>query len=162
MRREVFVAAAAVHLTIAALFSTHVRVDRILPGWVERPLRVYGGYTGADTHFNFFAPGVPSQPRVRFVLAMADGSRRDATLTTSSTEVNQRLANMFGFYEREFLRPVLVRCWAVYMLAQHPDATAVEVHVDILELPTIAEARAGKAASWVEVEKTVLARDEIS
>ena len=31
MRRKLFVAAAAVHLVIAALFSTHVRVENFLP-----------------------------------------------------------------------------------------------------------------------------------
>jgi hypothetical protein len=159
VRREIFVAAGAVHLMIAALFSTHVQVEKYLPAAIERPLRIYGGYTGADTHFNFFAPGVPTQPRVHFVLANRDGSTRTAGLLTASAEVNQRLANMFSIYELAAARALVVRSWALYVLARNPEAQSAEVRVEILDIPTIAEAKEGKRARWVEVERTVVRRD---
>jgi hypothetical protein len=161
IRREIVIAAASVHLAVAALFSTHVRVELLLPGAIEQPLRVYGNYSGASTHFNFFAPAVPTQPRVTFVLAMRDGTSRTVDLATPSAEVNQRFANMFGSYELADLRPFLVRAWAVYELGLYPDAQAVDVRVEVLDLPTLAQAQAGRKPSWVEVERTVVRREEL-
>jgi hypothetical protein len=160
MRREIYAGAAAIHLVIAALFSTHVQVEKYVPEAIERPLRIYGGYTGADTHFNFFAPAVPTQPRVHFVLTGRDGSQRTVDLMTPSAEVNQRLANMLSIYELAAARPLVVRSWALYVLARHPEAQSAEVRVEILDIPTIAQAHAGKRPAWVEVERTVVRRDE--
>jgi hypothetical protein len=160
--RTIFVAAAGIHLVIAALFSTHVPVEKYIPAAVERPLRIYGSYTGAHTRFNFFAPTVPSQARVHFVLVNAQGMAREVALSTASADANQRLATMFGSYEMAHLRPFLVRAWAAYVASIHPDAQSIEVRVEILDLPTLAEAKAGKMASWVEVEKTKFRRDEVS
>ena len=162
MPRTIFVAAAGIHLVIAALFSTHVRVENYIPAALERPLRIYGSYTGAHTRFNFFAPTVPSQARVNFVLVNAQGQAREVGLSTASADANQRLATMFAFYEMPHLRPFLVRAWAAYVASLHPDAQSIEVRVEILDIPTLAEARAGKMASWVEVEKTMFRRDEVS
>lgn len=162
MPRTIIVAAVGIHLVIAALFSTHVRVEKHIPGALERPLRIYGSYTGAHTHFNFFAPTVPSQARVHFVLADAEGKAREVDLLTASAEANQRLQTMLTFYEMPHVRPFLVRAWAAYVVSHHPEARTIEVRVEILEIPTLAEANAGKKASWVEVEKTMFRRDEVS
>lgn len=155
-------AAAAVHLVIAALFSTHVRVENLIPWVINRPLQLYGGYTGAATRFNFFAPAVPTQPRVHFLLTDRDGKTRSADLLTPSNEANQRISTMLTLYELPALRPLLMRSWAVYALTRHPDAQAVEVRIEILDIPTLAQARAGRAAAWVEVDRSVVRRDEIS
>ena len=155
-------AAAAIHLVIAALFSTHVRVENFIPWVIERPLQLYGGYTGAATRFNFFAPSVPTQPRVHFALKGRDGTTRNADLLTPSNEANQRVATMLSLYELQSLRPLLMRAWAVYALARHPDADAVEVRVEILDIPTLAQAQAGRKPAWVESERAVVRRDEIS
>jgi len=156
------VAAAAVHLVIAALFSTHVRVENFIPWAIERPLQLYGGYTGAATRFNFFAPSVPTQPRVQFTLKGREGATRTVDLLTPSNEANQRVATMLSLYELASLRPLLVRSWAVYVLTRHPEAESVEVRVEVLDIPTIAQARAGRKPAWVEAERTVVRRDEIS
>ena len=155
-------AAAAVHLVIAALFSTHVRVENLMPWVIARPLELYGGYTGAATRFNFFAPAVPTQPRVTFTLRGRDGTMRAVELLTPSNEANQRISTMLTLYELAALRPLVVRSWAVYALTRYPQAQSVEVRVEILDIPTIAQARAGRVASWVEAERMVVRRDEIS
>ena len=160
--RRVAIIAAAIHLSIAALFSTHWPVERVLPDFVERPLKLYGLYTGAQTHFNFFAPVVATQARARFRLVARDGTIRTDELLTRSAEANQRLAMMFTFYGEPQIRPFLARAWAVHMLARHPDAVAVEVRVEALDIPTLPQVKAGKSARWIEVDRTVLRRDEIS
>ncbi len=161
VRRNVIVAAAAVHLSIAAFFSTHWPVERVLPAILDRPLKLYGAYTGAQTHFNFFAPAVSTQARAQFVLVNADGTFTRDELLTGSAEANQRLAMMFTFYGVAEARPFLARAWGVHMLDRHPDAQAVEVRVEILDIPTLAELKAGRSSRWVEVDRTRLQRDEI-
>ena len=161
-RRRLAVAAAAIHLSIAAFFSTHWPAERILPGLLERPLKLYGLYTGAQTHFNFFAPAVATQARAQFVLHRPDGTTARAELLTPSAEANQRLAMMFTFYGVPEARPFLARAWAVHMLARHPEATAVEVRVEVLDIPALPDVKAGKPARWVEIDRTRLRRDEIS
>jgi len=155
-------AAAVVHLVIAALFSTHVRVEEFMPWVLARPLLLYGGYTGAATRFNFFAPSVPTQPRVHFALKGRDGTTRNADLLTPSNEANQRVSTMLALYELPALRPLLMRSWGVYALTRHPEAEAVEVRIEILDIPTLEQARAGRKPAWVESERAVVRRDELS
>ena len=129
---------------------------------IERPLKLYGAYSGAHTHFNFFAPTVSTQARARFVLRLPGGAVRHDELATASGEANQRLAMMFTFYGVREIRPFLSRAWAIYMLERHPDAESVDVSVEALDIPTLAEIRAGRAARWVEIDRMSLRRDEIS
>ena len=160
--KRIAIAAAAIHLSIAAFFSTHWPVERILPDFLERPLKLYGLYTGAQTRFNFFAPAVATQARARFILHGRDGTTRTDELLTPSAEANQRLAMMFTFYGVPQTRPFLARAWAVHMLTRHPEAVAVEVSVEALDIPALPQVKAGRAARWIEVDRTVLRRDEIS
>ena len=161
-RRAVMVAA-GVHLAIAAFFSTHWPTERLLPPVLERPLSLYGKYSGAETHFNFFAPNVSTQARAYFVLTRRDGSSWTERLDAGGVEANQRLAMMFTYYGVPETRAVFARSWAVYMLEHHPEAVAVEVHVEILEIPTLDELRLKNAAArWVDVDRLRLRRDEIS
>ena len=123
-------------------------------------MRRYGLYTGARAHFNFFAPAVPTQYRAQFVLMLRDGRTREATITTESGEANQRLATMFNAYQVAPAREGLVRSWAAFLLSRNPDAVAIETRVAYYEIPTVAEARAGKRAGWVELERMALRRED--
>ena len=151
--------AAGVHLFIALLYSSHLQVEHFIPEFLERPLRLYGGYSGAHTHFNYFAPMVVSQVRVKFRLGAADGSVRELEITSPSTEVNQRLAMMFNFYLRPTVRPYLLESWAKHLLATHPEAEWVQTRVEMLDIPPIAELRTGRKAAWVEVGRYGAIRD---
>jgi hypothetical protein len=160
--RRIVVAAAAIHLSMAAFFSTHWQVDRFLPAFLDRPLKIYGAYTGARTHFNFFAPTVSTQARAQFVLARADGTTYRDSLATGSGEADQRVAMMFTYYGVAEARPFLARSWAVHMLNRHPDAVAVDVSVEVLEIPTLAEIKQGRTSRWIQIDHLRLRRDEIA
>lgn len=143
--------AAGVHLFIALVYSSHLAVEFFIPSWLERVVRAYGGYSGAYTHFNFFAPAVVSQVRVRFKLGLAGGAVRELEVSSPSGEVNQRLATMFNYYLRPTARPYLVEAWARHMLDRHPEAEWVQTRVEMLDIPTLEAIREGKRAAWVEV-----------
>jgi hypothetical protein len=142
---------AAVHLLIALIYSTHLHVEHFIPPWIEVPMRVYGNFSGAHTHFNFFAPTVVTQVRVVFKLGQADGSTREIRVNTDSAEVNQRLSIMFNFYLRPNARKAVVDAWAQHMLATHPEAQWVQTRVEMLEIPPLSEVARGRRAEWLEV-----------
>ena len=158
-RRRIIVAAAAAHLAIAALFSTHVFVEEMLPGALERFLRVYGDYTGAHSHFNFFAPSITPQFRARFVASTAGGRTRDLEIGSANGEVSFRLATMFNALQLPDASPALVRSWAAYLLARNPDVDSIEVVIEVLNIPRMAELRSGARASWVELARAKVRRE---
>ena len=151
--------AAGVHLFIALVYSSHLQVEHFIPPFLERPLRLYGGYSGAYTHFNFFAPAVVSQVRVHFRLGAPDGTVREFEFASPSSEVNQRLATMFNFYLRPTVRPHLVEAWARYLLSVHPEVQWVQTRVEMLDIPPLAELKTGRKAEWVEVGRFAATRE---
>jgi hypothetical protein len=150
---------AAVHLFIALVYSTHLHVEHFIPPWIEVPMRVYGNFSGAHTHFNFFAPTVVTQVRVIFKLGYADGSTREIRVGADNVEIDQRLAIMFNFYLRPTARGAMLEAWARHMLAVHPDAEWVQTRVDVLEIPTLEETARGQRAQWVELGRYGTIRD---
>jgi hypothetical protein len=160
-RRLLLCAAASAHLLVALVYSTHVLVEYHLPPAIERVMRSYGLYTGTSAHFNFFAPTVATQYRAQFLLTTRDGRTRPADIRTDSSEANQRLALMVNAYQIPEARPYLVRSWVVFLLERNPDAASVETRVSIFEIPRIAEARSGKRATWVELERTFMRREDV-
>ena len=161
MTSRIAVAAAMLHLLVAALFSTHVPVERSLPDFLERPLRLYGDYTGARTHFDFFAPEVSSQARARFRVSRADGTLEDRVLDTGEREADQRIAAMMTYLNDRTLRGYVMHAWCVYLLTRDPNAATVEAHLEILEVPAIEQARAGAKPRWLPLARYALRRDQI-
>ena len=159
-RKQLVGWAAGVHLFIALIYSTHVHVEHFIPAALERALRVYGNYSGAATHFNYFAPVVVSQVRVRFKIGLRDGSERVFEIVSPSTEVNQRLAMMFNHYLRPTVRPFLIESWARYVLAKHPEAEWVQTRVEFLDIPTLAQLKEGRKATWVEIGRYGAVRND--
>lgn len=161
MSSRIVVAVAMLHLVVAALFSTHVPVERSLPDFLERPLRLYGDYTGARTRFDFFAPEVSSQARARFVVTRADGKVEERVLDTDNREADQRIAAMMTYMGDRTLRGYVMHAWCVYLLSRDPSAMAVEAHLEMLEVPTMAEARAGARPKWAPLGRYALRRDQV-
>lgn len=150
--------AAATHLLIALVYSTHLEVEHFIPPALERAMRVYGNYSGAHMHFNFFAPTVISQVRVQFRLGAGERALRTVEISSDSSEVNLRLATMFNFYLRTSVRPALLDEWARHLLDANPDAEWVQTHVEVLDIPTLEQLRAGKKAAWVEIGRHAAVR----
>jgi hypothetical protein len=152
--------AVAVHLGIAAVYALPVPMERYIPAAIERPLAIYGGFTGAHTRHDYFAPGVSTEARADFLLVGANGESRRVRLATPSAEANRRLRLMFTLYTWPSERERLTRAWGEYMLRLDPEAVAVETRVEVLQMPSLEEAAAGKRATWAEVARTVLRRGE--
>lgn len=160
-KKKVIAVAAGIHLAIAALFAPHVPLEPYLPRAIDRPLALYGRFSGVHTHFDFFAPSVATQARAQFSIIAADGSAREVRLATPSGEANNRIAMMLTFFAYPDQRQNLLRGMGEYMLRLHPQAVAVESRIEVLDIPTLRDlAAGGVGAHWVELERARVRRED--
>lgn len=160
--QRVALALALGHLVVAALFSTHVQAERFLPAGLLRALAVYGDLTGARTHFDYFAPDVAPQARAYVLLVAPDGTVRRRDLRAANDEVNTRLAIMMSYLGDQRVRELLMHSWCLHFLGAHPGLAAVEARVEIIELPTLAQARGGQRSRWLPLDRYRLTREQAS
>ena len=160
-KRKVVVAAAAIHLALAALYAWHIPAEAFLPRQLDRVAGIYGSFSGVRHHFDFFAPSVATQARLGFRIFAADGTVRHVLLDTPSADANNRIALMLTFYSYADARETLLREWTRFMLRHHPEAVAVETRIEALEIPTLAQIRsAGAQPAWVELGRATLRRED--
>lgn len=151
--------AAAAHLAIAAIYGVHVPAEEYLPRAIDRPLSIYGHFTGARARFDFFAPAVPSEARVEFLVVAADGgSRRVRLAATPSEEANRRLRLMYTIYGYPSERARLMNAWGEYMLRLDPQAVEVQTRIEVFDVPSLQESAAGMQGSWKEVGRATVRR----
>ena len=151
-------AAVTVHLAIVAFFALPVPWEYYLPQAIDRPLTLYGGFTAAHSRHDYFAPAVPSQARAEFLLVRAEGPAQTVRLTTPSGEANRRLGVMFTLFAWPGERERLMQAWGDYVMRLDPGVIEVRVRVEVLAIPTMREAAAGKVASWIEVGRATVRR----
>jgi hypothetical protein len=160
-KQRVLVALAAAHLIIVAAHAWHVPIEPHLPHGVQRALAVYGGFTGATSHYDFFAPSVSTQGRMAFRVFTPGGQVREFELSTDRGDVNNRIAILLTYYAYPSERQRLLEAGARYMLRLHPDATAVEARVEVVDLPPLrAAAQRTGGVAWVELGRLRLERGQ--
>jgi hypothetical protein len=160
-KRKALVAAAAIHLALAAVYAGHIPAEVFLPRQLDRWIGIYGSFSGVRHHFDFFAPSVSTQARVSFRIFAADGSVHHVYLATPSSEANNRIALMLTFYAYADSRDTLLREWARFMLRSDPRAVAVESRIEALEIPPLAQiAKDGAQPRWVEMGRTTVRKGD--
>jgi hypothetical protein len=160
-KQRVLVALAAAHIAIVAAHAWHVPIEPHLPHGVQRALAVYGGYTGATSHYDFFAPSVSTQGRMAFRIFAPGGKVREFELSAARGDVNNRIAILLTYYAFPSERQKLLESGARYMLRAHPEATAVEARVEIVDVPPLREASVrGTRIKWVELGRLTVSRGE--
>ncbi|HEX5130429.1 MAG TPA: hypothetical protein VFV90_11820 [Usitatibacter sp.] len=159
-KRKVVVAAAAIHLALAAVYAVHVPAETVVPRHLDRAVAFYGSFSGVRNHFDFFAPSVSTQARADFRVFTADGAVRHVRLATPSAEANNRIALMLTYYSYPSTREMLLRAWGQYVLRLYPQAVAVESRIEALEIPTIGQAAAGAKPRWLELGRLTVRKDD--
>jgi len=158
--KRIVTALVAIHLLLAAAFAPHIPLEPILPRGVDRAIALYGTFSGVHTHFDFFAPSVSTQARVRFRLLGADGSARERSFATPSAEANNRIAMMLTYFAYPEARQEMLQALGHYILRMEPDVVAVESRVELLDIPALeAAARQPARPRWVELDRATVRRD---
>ena len=154
-RRCLWMLLGAAHLAAVICGAAHWLPERSTTG-VGKAIAWYGRMSGADSQFGFFAPAVVSNYRTRFNLQNERGDTwPDRLEQTKSTEAALRLE---GIVERAFAngaaeesaqrRERLVKSWAAAMFTRHPRAVSLTIVVEVYDVPTMAEYRAGLRPKW--------------
>lgn len=150
--QKIGLAVASVHLLIvfigAADFHPWSRLGR-----VGRSVEYYGNLSGASSGYGFFAPGVGSQLRARFVANEKQSSIAETSLETGrSHESDIRIGNIVGWFWNDQtdinLKRSLAASWAGKIFGRYPTADNVVVHLDTYELVSMEEYADGKRSYW--------------
>jgi hypothetical protein len=145
-RSRLVIAAVVVQLCFAAAGAMELDFDH-----APTPIARYGALSGTDSAYGFFAPSVGTQLQVTFELTDAAGKTTTDILTTGvSKEADLRIGDMVAIFwmDDQDLKRSIAASWAGRMLARHPDAVRVVVHLDAYDLPTMAGYREGKRPEW--------------
>jgi hypothetical protein len=159
-KKRIVAALVGIHLLLAAAFAPHIPLEPILPHGVDRAIALYGTFSGVHTHFDFFAPSVSTQARVRFRLMDADGTSRERAFATPSAEANNRIAMMLTYFAYPEARQEMLRALGQYILRLEPGVVAVETRVELLDIPALAAAsRESATPRWIELARATVRRD---
>jgi hypothetical protein len=114
-------------------------------------LAVYLNMTGTESGYSYFAPNVPDNYKLVFQLQYRDGRTEDELPEVSGRATGLRLATLLDEIaetEYEPLRAMLVKMLAYAVWQRHQDAIRIHAVFGYVELPTMAEFRAGKKESY--------------
>jgi hypothetical protein len=130
-------------------------------GTTAKVLQNYGALTGADATYGFFAPGVSPQLRASFILDDGAGRTWTAVLDGGGNrEVELRIGSILGSTSFPWLRDAVIASWAARMFARQPDAQFVLVRIEVYDLPTMEQYRAGTRPEWNIVHEAGFFREE--
>lgn len=141
----------AAHLCLVGTIAAHL--DYIPSGILGRALTLYLGVSGSNTRYGFFAPSVGTSLRASFDVQTQNGRTfREWLGNTDGQEASIRIGNLaalFGrFVDDKKMQRSLTASWAAQVFARHPEAKKVAVHVEIYDLPSMAEYREGLRPNW--------------
>jgi len=153
------------YLVLAAFGASqiHLPTARWLPRTFERVFRAYGVLSGGNVSFNYFAPGVGSELRVRFEILGADGRRVSVQWPGAvSREASLKINNIVGLFANtvgdEKLRRNLAASWAGKVFERHPGARKVTVLIESYDLPVMQRWQRGDRTSWKHYYKVSFVR----
>ena len=156
-RGYLWLALGAGHLVLVTIGAGGVSLrDLGLPG---RALEAYGGLSGANSGYGFFAPGVSSQLGARFDVVDGDGATTEASLATgTSHEADIRAGNIIDQFasvddeedeeSASRVRRALAASLAGKMFGRHPDAAAVVVRLETFTPVSMEAWRGGERPRW--------------
>ncbi|NPC75528.1 MULTISPECIES: hypothetical protein [Corallococcus] len=148
---------AVLHLLMVARGALHVPLLPLTD--TGRPwAQAYGHWTGSSSGFSFFAPGVSPAVRVSFDLEGASGEQLHDDFRSDNGAVSVRIHSMNLRFSLEESRDALARAWAAAMFGRHPDAKAVTVRVESLQLPSMEGHMQGSQPLWTEAYRAEFQR----
>jgi hypothetical protein len=158
-RHKILTAIAALHLVLVVCGAVHWPV---LPAYSEagQAVAVVRNYTGSDSSYGFFAPGVSSQIRVRFTLFARDGQQWADELDKGMTqEARLRISSgLHAIMDDPGRLGDLAPSWAATIFGRHGAAKKVIAIVEYFDVPTMEEYAAGQRPHWVAVYRQEFTR----
>jgi hypothetical protein len=122
---------------------------------LSNPLRqsvtAYINATGVEGGYGFFAPSVPDSYKLVLELHYPDGRVEYELPRVSDTAAGVRVATLLDQLGRtgyDQMREIMIKMLAYSVWQDHPDASVVRAVFGFVALPSIEEAKQGKAESY--------------
>jgi hypothetical protein len=136
-------AEAATGFALGERFDLANRVRQTVSSYIES--------AGIEGGYGFFAPGVPNSYKLVFELHYGDGRIEYDLPHVTDVETGLRLSSLLdqiGRASYEPLRELMVKMLAYAMWQVHPDAVTIRAVFGYVEMPSVAELKQGKGASY--------------
>jgi hypothetical protein len=144
--RMMWIAAAGAHL--ALVICGAAGITPVSPAhFAGRIIETYRSYSGANSGFGFFAPGVASEWRATFDVCN-NGHCIPAAEEQVAGESRLLLQTINSLLGENELRDLLAASHAARLFARYPHADAVLVKAGIFVVPTMAQYRRGARPQW--------------
>ncbi len=107
-------------------------------------LSIYGGWSGNEGGYGFFAPSIPNQVMVYVTSIDARGHLQRGEFHVEPGEPDLRLMSLVFFLSKLQLNDLLARTVAAYALGTRPNTERVVVDVGKYVVPSMVEMRRGR------------------
>ena len=151
VRPALLAALAAAHLALVIAGATHYPVGHqpYLLSWI---LNLYGGLSGSETTYGFFAPKVAPELVAKFTLVDEQGRTFEVTPQQGVThEAHLRFESTISMVVHPQFRDAVPASWAAALLGRHPEAVEVRVTVEAQDLPRMGQYLAGCRTRWITI-----------
>lgn len=130
-------------------------------GWARQAIVEYGALSGADSVWSFFTSDAGTHRRATFEGTSASGDTIfDVLERPVNPEVDIRVADLFSLLWSDDgdLQHDLLTSWAGVMFARYPGIDHVVARVEVSEMPTMKEYRAGQRHRWRVIHRASFSR----
>jgi len=151
IRPSLLAALAATHLALVIAGATHYPVGK-QPNLLSWTLSLYGGLSGSETTYGFFAPKVAPELVAKFTLVDEQGRTFEVTPQQGVThEANLRFESTISMVVHPQFHDAVPASWAAALLGRHPDAVEVRVTIQAQDLPHMGQYQAGCRTRWITI-----------
>jgi len=136
----------------AEAVASTVAAERLpLSSPVRQTVAAYANYSGIETGYSYFAPTVPGNGKLVFEIHYPDGRIDYDVPHVGGEAAGYRLATLVDSLPRFHyvpLRDALIKMLVYANWQKHPDATMIRAVFGMVNLPSMAEFKAGKTKSY--------------
>lgn len=151
IKQRAALAFVAFHL-LSVLNFLYVKAEDHLPESLGQTFRIYNNMAGIFRDYRYFAPSVVGAVRAGYLIETADGRESFVPFAAAGREADYRYhAIILACMRNPHTRPAFARSWAALILGRRADARRVTVAVELLDLPSMADYRNGKAPKWSSI-----------
>ena len=118
---------------------------------IRQGIAAYANAAGIEAGYSYFAPSVPGSHKLVFELHYPDGRVEYDVPHVAGAAAGYRLTTLLDMLQQFHYAPLreeIVRMLVYAVWQKHPDATMIRAAFGVVNLPTMAEFRAGTTRSY--------------
>jgi hypothetical protein len=168
LRNKILIGISAVHLGVVSMGANYSSFSAFPQfGKVGSVLDYYGGLSGADSSYGFFAAPIDGQVRARFEIVDQQGNKTEVKLAGGNNEADIRIRGVFTEFRNnddedyERYKRSLAASLAGNIFGRYPESKQVNVRLEELLAVSMDDYRQGKRGQWRPVYELGFVHDKI-